>query len=345
MRHPLCPAGFLTFVLLLLTSSPLYAQHFDDCLANVNNATVVVPDSVIAVIGEQQSLESGDEIALFTNDGNCAGAATWNGTTLSIAVAGNDGQTSTGYEIDETLKYRIWDASANTEYFVDGASISYEPCESENFPCRDDGAYYNDVFYKVDELSTGDPLPVELISFEAQLDGKQAVLSWKTASETNNAGFEVQHQRAETETWHQLGFVEGQGTTNKEQAYSYQTKDLGPGTHQFRLKQVDLDGAFEYSPTVELTLALNDGPQLSAPYPNPFSGRAQLSLTLASEQHVQIAVYNTLGQQVLMLHRGPLKANTQHTFTLDGQRLPSGLYLIQARGQDFSMTRRAVLTK
>jgi hypothetical protein len=55
---------------------------------------------------------------------------------------------------------------------------------------------------------------------------------------------------------------------------------------------------------------------------------------------VQIALYNTLGQRVALVHDGPLAPNTKHEFNVDGSRLPSGLYLMRARGESFSATRR-----
>lgn len=322
------------------------AQHFSSCLSNVNNATVIVPDSVVASVGQNSSLESGDEIALFTNDGDCAGYGTWNGANLTIAVAGSDAQTPKGYESSEPLKFRVWDASEGAEYAAGSAKVAYEPCDS-NPICRDNEAYQHDVMFSVGELNASDPLPVELTEFEARLDENEAVLEWNTASEVNNAGFEIQHRTSQNEvgTWERLAFVEGHGTTNQPQAYSYRTEELSPGQHTFRLKQIDLDGAFEYSPTVEVTVELAVAHTLSQAYPNPFTQRTQLTLTLAEQQPVRAAVYNALGQRIAVLHDGPLSPNTTHTFTFRSNQLPSGLYFIRVQGESFSTTRRATLVK
>jgi len=93
---------------------------------------------------------------------------------------------------------------------------------------------YNDTY-------NGEPiaLPVELSSFSAQRDGQSAVLTWSTASETNNAGFAVQHAIG-TEGFEQIGWVEGVGTTNEAQTYDFTAENLSAGTHRFRLKQEDL---------------------------------------------------------------------------------------------------------
>jgi hypothetical protein len=92
------------------------------------------------------------------------------------------------------------------------------------------------------------PLPVELTSFEAQADGDAVVLRWTTLTETNNAGFEVE-QRTDS-TWTQVGFAEGFGTTTEPRAYVYRIEAVAPGLHGFRLKQIDYDGGFAYSPEV-----------------------------------------------------------------------------------------------
>src|SRR5690606_29042521 len=86
--------------------------------------------------------------------------------------------------------------------------------------------------------------PVQLASFTATRDGEAVVLRWTTASETNNAGFEVQlleNSKSEIQNWTTLAFVAGAGTTAEAQAYTYRAEGLAPGTHRFRLRQVDYD--------------------------------------------------------------------------------------------------------
>src|SRR5690606_28712319 len=96
-------------------------------------------------------------------------------------------------------------------------------------------------------LGPSSTLPGELVSFTATLDGPDGVLAWQTASETNNAGFEVEHTAVETRRgaslpWQRLAFVAGRGTTAEPQSYTYRAAGLEPGRHVFRLRQVDYDG-------------------------------------------------------------------------------------------------------
>ena len=186
-------------------------------------------------------------------------------------------------------------------------------------------------------------LPVELVSFEARIDGEAIVLQWQTASETNNAGFEVQQRVGER--FEQVAFVEGHGTTAEARAYQHRVEALEAGRYVFRLRQVDFDGAFAYSPEVEVVVEVPEGYQLSSVYPNPFNPRAQFTLALSKAQQVEVAVYDVLGRRVALLHRGMLSANEAHQFELDGSGLSSGLYLIRVEGEMFAEVRQAMLLK
>ena len=187
-------------------------------------------------------------------------------------------------------------------------------------------------------------VPVELVSFDAVVDDSDVVLNWFTSSETNNAGFEVQH-RAGGGAFEALGFVEGHGTTTIEQSYSFRAEGLDVGVHTFRLKQIDFDGAFEYHPEVEVTIGVVATHVLSEVYPNPFNPQAQFTLAVASSQNVIIAVYDVMGRQVAMLHEGQLDANETYGFTVDGTSLASGAYYVRVIGETFADTQRITLLK
>lgn len=84
---------------------------------------------------------------------------------------------------------------------------------------------------------------------------------------------------------------------------------------------------------------------LSAAYPNPFNPQTQFSLSVGSTQRVAINVYNVLGQQVATVFRGTMPAQQNRTFLFEAGSLPSGIYLIQARGENFTETMQVVLMK
>jgi hypothetical protein len=134
-------------------------------------------------------------------------------------------------------------------------------------------------------------IPVELISFNALVSGNNITLSWSTASETNNMGFEVERQVLYTGLlsesseygvgrWERVGFLEGKGTTAESQFYSFVDQNLNPGSYFYRLKQVDFDGSFEYSSIVEIEAGTPDEFYLGQNYPNPFNPRQSCHLSL-----------------------------------------------------------------
>lgn len=202
--------------------------------------------------------------------------------------------------------------------------------------------------------STPTSLPVELTHFNAHADGSDILLRWATASETNNSGFEVQVQavpaveqtpEAALANWKPLTFISGYGTTVEAQTYTHRLTDFEPGVYRFRLKQIDFDGTFAYSPATELTIVLPERFALSAAYPNPFNPETQFTLTLQQPQAVRVTVYDVLGRAVQTLHKGLLSANQVHTFHFDATGEPSGWYQIEVQGDAFHATERVLLLK
>lgn len=90
-------------------------------------------------------------------------------------------------------------------------------------------------------------LPVKLTYFTARaIERNDVRLDWETELEEQNAGFEIQHS-LDGSNWKVLDFVKGKGTTQITQSYQFHHKGAPSGTNYYRLKQIDVDGAFEYS--------------------------------------------------------------------------------------------------
>ena len=186
-------------------------------------------------------------------------------------------------------------------------------------------------------------LPVELTAFDAVVDESAVSLVWQTASETNNAGFDVE-QRIRGE-FQKIAYVQGYGTTTDPQSYTYRVENLGVGEHVFRLKQIDFDGTVSYSDPVAVSVRAADGLVLSEAYPNPFNPTTTISLTVAQTQQVRVEAYNTQGQMVSLLYNGMLDANASHRIGFDASNLPSGFYLIRATGRHETVTQMVTLVK
>lgn len=183
------------------------------------------------------------------------------------------------------------------------------------------------------EQVDGTALPVEMIAFRAvAVEGDGARLAWTTASETNNAGFTVEHKRENRDGWTKVGYVESKapgGTTTEPQSYSYVTNDLPPGTHQFRLRQEDLDGSTTLTDAVTVDVEMQGALTLNAPVPNPVSGDATVSFTVKERVGATLHVYNALGQRVKTVYRGTPPAEQAQTVRVDPSGLASGVYFLR----------------
>ncbi|MEM8486905.1 MAG: T9SS type A sorting domain-containing protein [Bacteroidota bacterium] len=184
------------------------------------------------------------------------------------------------------------------------------------------------------------PLPVELTAFTGLVDGTDAFLSWETASETNNAGFEV--QRFGASGWQQVGYVAGAGTTTEAQSYAFTVQGLTPGSHQFRLKQIDFDGTFAFSPTVTVAIQAGQRPQLIDAYPNPFKPRTTIRFSVPEQGVVSVKVYDVMGRLVAELHDGTLPAGI-HNIAWDASGMASGVYFYRMQAGAFVESKRMML--
>ena len=187
-------------------------------------------------------------------------------------------------------------------------------------------------------------IPVEVTDLDATLSGEAVELQWTTASETNNAGFHVEHRGPNANQFASTGFVEGHGTTDQPQQYRFRTESLDPGRHVFRLRQVDLDGTTSRSDTVAVQVRLGKAAEVSVA-PNPVRSRATVSLRVRAEQEVTVALYDVLGRRVRTLHDAPLAPGRAHTLRVNASGLSSGLYLLRANGEQFQTTRRITVVR
>jgi len=111
-------------------------------------------------------------------------------------------------------------------------------------------------------------LPVELINFKSIVKDAGIQLLWQTASETNNEGFEIQVS-SDFENWRMIDFVEGTGTTSDKQQYTYLDETPNDGVNYYRLKQIDLDGRFEFSDIIKAERASKIPNTSLVVFPNP----------------------------------------------------------------------------
>jgi hypothetical protein len=189
-------------------------------------------------------------------------------------------------------------------------------------------------------------VPVELKSFSADINGANVTLNWSTASETNNSGFQI--ERSNGEEFEVIGFVAGFGTTTEVKSYSFADQNLVSGKYSYRLKQIDYDGTFEYSNTVEVEIIVKEF-SLEQNYPNPFNPSTSIKFSLSVDSKVSLKVFNVLGQEVTTLINNQMAAGS-HSATFDATKFNSGVYFYRIDvsgldGQKFTSTKKMILTK
>jgi len=205
------------------------------------------------------------------------------------------------------------------------------------------GLAYN-VF--VDTSDTN--VPVELESFTGKVTGRNVTLEWITATELNNLGFEI--QKSFNSKFQTIGFIEGYGTTTEIQSYFFIDKDVNAGSYNYRLKQVDFNGNFEYSPIVNVVVSAPNEFSLSQNYPNPFNPGTKIEFSLAIDSKVTLKVFNVLGQEVASLVNNINLEAGLHNVDFDASALSSGIYFYilkaeNSEGKNFISTKKMALTK
>jgi Secretion system C-terminal sorting domain len=139
-------------------------------------------------------------------------------------------------------------------------------------------------------------LPIELLSFSGKWQDNQSYLTWSTASETNNKGFDVERSLT-GDKFEKIGFVAGSGNSQVLQAYNLVDADVKtpPQYIYYRLKQLDNDGQFSYSKTIALQPNSKGSFQV---FPNPTSGDVVIRSSFEGDRTVSVELIDLLGRTV-----------------------------------------------
>ncbi|MCG6912888.1 T9SS type A sorting domain-containing protein [bacterium BMS3Abin03] len=187
-------------------------------------------------------------------------------------------------------------------------------------------------------------LPVELVSFNGKLNEKHIELHWQTQTEVNNYGFNVERS-INNKDWATLSFIEGNGNSNSPKYYDFTDNDITKsGNYNYRLKQIDNDGTFEYSKIVSVNVSLPENYYLSQNYPNPFNPETRIDFSIPQKQMVALRIYNTIGEQVAELLNEEKDAGS-YSVKFNGSNLPSGIYIYRLTTQHFVMNKKMTLLK
>ncbi len=219
-------------------------------------------------------------------------------------------------------------------------------------------ANYNSSVNLNVQLEPTNPIPVELNSFSAFVNNYDVHLSWSTATETNNRGFEIQRSvipsGARNLSWEVAGFVNGKGTTTEPNNYSFVDKNLPLGKFTYRLKQIDLEGTTEYSNEIEVEIISPIEFVLEQNYPNPFNPSTKIRFFISASSLnpfskgegtlVTLKVYDILGNEVVTLINEEKLAGS-YEVTFDASSFPSGTYFYRLMAGNFSKTKSMLFLK
>jgi len=262
--------------------------------------------------------------------------------TVTVGITYDGGTT-------EEVLYQVVDPTANVGPALIEGTFTTPATGSENAQLQItyNGYTFNIDYIYWDNLCIRQVIPVELTSFTAKSDNNSVTLNWTTATELNNSGFQI--ERSNGSDYQSVGFVAGHGTSTSAHSYVFVDQNLETGTYTYRLKQVDLDGTFEYSKAVEVEVLGLREYTLDQNYPNPFNPSTTINFSLAVDSKVSLKVFNVLGQEVASLLNGQMSAGSQKV-SFDASSLNSGVYFYRLEangidGQKFSSTKKMILTK
>ncbi|HRN27981.1 MAG: carboxypeptidase regulatory-like domain-containing protein [Ignavibacteriaceae bacterium] len=203
-------------------------------------------------------------------------------------------------------------------------------------------------------------IPVELISFTSYVDGVNVTLNWRTATEINNMGFEIERKSPsptpslkegtfEFTDWKSVGFVNGNGTTTQTKSYSFLDEGLSSGKYQYRLKQIDFDGSFDYSNIIDAEIISPIKLSLEQNFPNPFNPTTLIRYSVPNvistegrNLNVILKVFDVLGNEVATLVN-EIKPAGNYNVEFNAKNLSSGVYFYQLKAGSLIQTKKMIL--
>lgn len=278
----------------------------------------------VPVISAKQMLEW-----LDTRNGTVFGPMTWSNNELSFSI------TTSAHNLQAMVPVK---AATGTLIQVteNGTPIAYTV---QTIKGIDYGFFNASTNNYVAIYSVG--LPVTLTDLKAVAKKSDIELTWKTQSEQNNKGFEIQRS-TDAANWSAIGFVNGAGESNVTLDYKYTDKNLAAGIYYYRLRQVDFDNKFTYSPVVSAEIKASATLTLYQNTPNPFNKSTTIRFDLPKQGKIKLAVYDVHGREVKVLVNDVKQAGT-HIVNFDANTLSSGIYYYRLITENGNAVRKMII--
>lgn len=185
-------------------------------------------------------------------------------------------------------------------------------------------------------------IPVELVAFNASLNGNTVTLTWKTATESNNRGFEL--QKFESGSWLPVSFIEGSGNSTEMRTYTATDIVKAGVSASYRLKQIDFNGSFTYSGAVNVSNTLPTDFTLEQNFPNPFNPSTVIKFTLPEKGLVTLRIYDVTGKEIATPVNEVRDAGT-YNVKFNAHGLASGVYYYSLNSSGKTITKKMLLNK
>ena len=191
--------------------------------------------------------------------------------------------------------------------------------------------------FRIDDFAVGEnfSLPVELLDFSAQAEGSTVRLKWATASEYQSAYFEVERSRT-GEGFGALGRVAANGNTSEVQYYEFTDDKPLPGLNYYRLRLVDVDGAFSYSAMRRVFLPEYFGRLRLFPSPATEVVHVGRNAEFPWEEGVRWEIFDLLGRLCMQ----GFAAQPTEGWSIPLHELPVGQYLLRCTTTGMQETHR-----
>ncbi len=249
----------------------------------------------------------------------------------------------------------VFVAADNKVYYLTGSYSSATWQIGYTYPT---GTQINMLYY--DELLVGSGtglfsqkgngvLPVELSSFSSSVSGSNVILNWRTQSEQNNSGYDIERKSSSNNAsndWNKIAFVSGNGTTNHEISYSFADNNLATGTYSYRLKQMDYNGTYKYYYlSNEVIIGVPNKFALAQNYPNPFNPVTKINFELPVNTNVKLAVFDITGRMISELISDKLYNAGYYSMEFNASMLSTGVYFYKLTTNENTAVKKMVLIK
>ncbi len=205
-------------------------------------------------------------------------------------------------------------------YNVNDVNLPAAQCPNQ---CSNGGRFQADTYRPKFVRLPLSALPIELLSFEAWAGGTNVQLKWATQTEVRNKHFEVERSRNGTD-FTVIGKVPGTGNSNSIRRYDWIDLTPFPGKSYYRLRQVDENGQFSYSPFVSVRYKVSE----TTVYPNPVQqGKLMVQTGSKTCEKMTFLLYNMNGSQVFRYEVAE-NADTEIKVQLP-DNLPKGIFMVQ----------------